>query len=123
MHKFSFENTYPEQLSTTVEFTVPSDADLTDMLEQFELYLKAVGFNFDGNVDIVPEHSFDDTVRGFDEYGNYGENNPPVGEPKKKLWDATPEEWNAAAKWTQDYTGTGQYMTTPYDVSVKMKNE
>ena len=112
MHKFSYENTYPEQLSTKVEFTLPSDADLPDMLEQFELYLKAVGFNFDGNIEIVPEHSFDDTVR-FDEYGNYGENNPPVGDApvfekgypsydavnsKKKLWDATPEEWNQAYK-------------------------
>ena len=106
MHKFSCENTYPNQLSTKVEFTIPSDADLTDMLEQFELYLKAVGFSFDGNVDIVP----------VDEYGNYGENNPPVGESKKKLWDATPEEWNAAAKWTQDYTGTGQYVNTTYNV-------
>jgi len=124
MHKFSFENTYPEQLSTTVEFTVPSDADLTDMLEQFELYLKAVGFSFDGNIDIVPEHSFDDTVRGFDEYGNYGENNPPVVEPtaekgypsyeavnsKKKLWDATPEEWNQAYKSvTMTYNGEPIY--------------
>jgi len=79
MHKFSYENTYPEQLPTTVEFTVPSDASLTDMLEQFELYLKAVGFNFDGNLDIVPEHSFDETVRN-------------------SIDDATPEEWNQAYK-------------------------
>ena len=79
MHKFIMENDYPDQLSTTVEFTVPSDADLTDMLEQFELYLKAVGFSFDGNIDIVPEHSFDDTVRN-------------------SIDDATPEEWNQAYK-------------------------
>ena len=97
MHKFSYENTYPNQLPTTVEFTVPSDADLTDMLEHFELYLKAVGFSFDGNVDIVPEHGFEDTVRN-------------------SIDDATPEEWNAAAKWTQDYTGTGQYVNTAYDI-------
>lgn len=121
MHKFVYENDYEGQLSTTVEFTVPSDADLNDMLEQFEYYLKAIGFSFDGNVDIVPEHSFDDTVREpvFEKgYPSYDAVNS-----KKKLWDATPEEWNAAAKWTQDYTGTGQYMTTPYDVSVKMKND
>jgi len=110
MHKFVYENDYEEQLSTKVEFTIPSDADLSDMLENFQYYLQAIGFHIDGNVDIVPEHSFDDTVR-FNEYDN----------SKKKLWDATPEEWNAAAKWTQDYTGTGQYMTTPYDVSVKYK--
>ena len=94
MHKFSYENTYPEQLPTTVEFTVSSEASLTDMLEQFELYLKAVGFNFDGNVDIVPEHSFDDTVREpvFEKgYPSYEAVNS-----QKKLWDATTEEWNKA---------------------------
>ena len=79
MHKFIMENDYPDQLPTTVEFTVPSGASLTDMLEQFELYLKAVGFNFDGNLDIVPEHSFDETVRN-------------------SIDDATPEEWNQAYK-------------------------
>ena len=79
MHKFIMENDYPDQLPTTVEFTVPSDADLNDMLEQFELYLKAVGFNFDGNLDIVPEHSFEDTV-------------------SNSIDDATPEEWNQAYK-------------------------
>jgi len=72
MHKFSYENTYPEQLPVKVEFTVPSDADLNDMLEQFESYLKAVGFSFDGNIDIV-------NVRN-------------------SIDDATPEEWNQAYK-------------------------
>lgn len=52
MHKFSYENTYPNQLPTTVEFTVSSDANLNDMLEQFELYLKAVGFSFNGNIEL-----------------------------------------------------------------------
>jgi len=38
--------------------------------------------------------------KGFDEYGNYGENNPPVGivprrEGAKSIDDATPEEWDA----------------------------
>lgn len=79
MHKFVYENDYEGQLNTKIEFTIPSDASLTDMLEQFQYYLKGVGFHIDGNIDIVPEHSFDDTVR-FDEYGNYGENNPPVGD-------------------------------------------
>lgn len=62
MHKFIYENDYQGQLDTKVEFNIPSDADLTDMLEEFQNYLKAIGFSFDGNVDIVPEHSFDDTV-------------------------------------------------------------
>ena len=79
MHKFSYENDYEQQLNTKVEFSIPSDADLTDMLEEFQNYLKAIGFRFDGNVDIVPEHSFDDTVR-------------------TSINSATPKEWNNAYK-------------------------
>ena len=79
MHKFIYENDYEQQLNTKVEFSIPSDADLTDMLEEFQNYLKAIGFCFDGNVDIVPEHSFDDTVRTSIDY-------------------ATPEQWNNAYK-------------------------
>lgn len=107
------ENDYPNQLSTKVEFTVPSDADLTEMCEQFTLYLKACGYHVpEGEtLDFVPEDGYsnrgwddlqtatdDFNPRGFNEYGNYGENNPPLGETKKKLWDATPEEWNNAYK-------------------------
>ena len=35
--------------------------------------------------------------KGFDEYGNYGENNGPVGDwtTRKSIDDATPEEWDA----------------------------
>jgi uncharacterized protein (UPF0335 family) len=35
--------------------------------------------------------------KGFDEYGNYGENNGPVGNwtTRKSIDDATPEEWDA----------------------------
>jgi len=78
MHKFVYENDYEGQLSTKVEFTIPSDASLDDMLEEFQNYLKATGFVFDGNVDIVPAYE--------------------AVNSKKKLWDATPEEWNEAYK-------------------------
>jgi len=114
MHKFTYENTYQDQLPVKVEFTIPSDASLDDMCEEFTNYLKAIGYSIpNGEVlDFVPEDgysskgwdSFEPNVtddfnpRGFDEYGNYGENNPPLGETKKKLWDATPEEWNNAYK-------------------------
>ena len=46
MHKFIYENDYEQQLNTKVEFNIPSDADLTDMLEEFQNYLKAIGFLF-----------------------------------------------------------------------------
>ena len=119
MHKFIMENDYQGQLSTKVEFTIPSDADLNDMCEQFTLFLKACGYSIpEGHVlDFTPEDGYgekgwdsffsdgtsteDVEPRKFDEYGFYGENNPPVGEgetQRKKLWDATPEEWNQAYK-------------------------
>lgn len=46
------ENDYEEDLETTIEFTVPSDADLVDMCEIFGKFLKASGYDFDGDVQI-----------------------------------------------------------------------
>ena len=62
-----------------IEFQVRDNSNLDEMLDAFENFLKANGYNFDGNVDIVPEHSFDETVRN-------------------SIDDATPEEWNQAYK-------------------------
>lgn len=89
MHKFIMENDYPDQLPTTVEFTVPSDADLNDMLEQFELYLKAVGFNFDGNLDIVPPE--DKSYESRIDYNMWDNRTTSYS-----LNSATPEEWDKA---------------------------
>jgi len=62
-----------------IEFQVRDNSNLDEMLDAFENFLKANGYKFDGNVDIVPEHSFDETVRN-------------------SIDDATPEEWNQAYK-------------------------
>ena len=75
---------YVHGFSTThhtkkIEFTVEDDSDLEEMCDAFEHFLKACGYHFDGNVDIVPEHSFDETVRNSIDY-------------------ASPEEWNQAYK-------------------------
>ena len=67
MHKFIYENDYTEQEPRKITIEVGMDADLTEMLDSFESYLRAVGYNFDGVVDIHPEHSFDDTLRSFSE--------------------------------------------------------
>lgn len=106
-HKFIYENTYEEQLPVKVEFTVPSDADLNDMCEEFTNYLRAVGFHIpQGNyLDFVNDDG--DTEKGWDdffekeypteyfcEYGNYGENNPPAS--SYSIDYATPQEWNNA---------------------------
>ena len=63
MHKFEWVNPYNEQEPRKVTIEVGQEADLTEMLEAFESYLQAIGYSFDGNIDIVPEHSFDDSVR------------------------------------------------------------
>ena len=94
MHKFEWVNPYDDQEPRKVTIEVGQDADLTEMLEAFEDYLKAVGYYVDGCVDIVPEHSSDETVREpvFEKgYPSYEAVNS-----KKKLWDATPQEWTNA---------------------------
>lgn len=87
MYKFIFEDedrpcpygiTDPYH-TKRVEFQVRDNSNLDEMLDAFENFLKANGYKFDGNVDIVPEHSFDETVRN-------------------SIDDATPEEWNQAYK-------------------------
>ena len=95
MHKFIYENDYSNQLPIKVEFTIPSDADLTDMCLEFTNYLKAIGFYIpEGKaLDFVPEDGY--SSEGWDSF------EPDVSEdfdprPKKKLWDATPEDWNNA---------------------------
>lgn len=52
MHKFIYENEYTEQEPRKITIEVGMDADLTEMLESFESYLRAVGYNFDGVIDI-----------------------------------------------------------------------
>ena len=79
MHKFEWVNPYNDQEPRKVLIEVGQEADLTEMLESFESYLKSVGYNFDGNVDIVPEHGFDNTDRN-------------------SIDDAKPMEWNNAYK-------------------------
>jgi len=114
MHKFIYENDYQEQLSTKIKFTIPSDADLTDMCEQFTLFLKACGYSIpEGEyLDFTPEDGY--SSEGWDsfeekldpderdwEYDCEG-NKVVKGDfttaynPNKKLWDATPQEWNNA---------------------------
>ena len=87
MYKFIFEDedrpcpygiTDPYH-TKRIEFQVKDNSNLDEMLDAFENFLKANGYHFDGNIDIVPEHGFEDTVRN-------------------SIDDATPEEWNQAYK-------------------------
>jgi len=87
MYKFIFEDedrpcpygiTDPYH-TKRIEFQVRDNSDLDEMCDAFENFLKANGYNFDGNVDIVPEHGFDNTDRN-------------------SIDDAKPMEWNNAYK-------------------------
>jgi len=95
MHKFSYENTYPDQLPVTVEFTIPSDASLDDMCQEFTNYLRAIGFHIpEGkSLDFVPEDGY--SSKGWDSFESNATEDFGV-EHRKKLWDATPQEWNNA---------------------------
>jgi len=89
MHKFSMKGLD----GNSVEFSIPLDADLTEMLEQFTLYLKAIGYPVpEGEVlDFSPENGYSD--KGWDKILE-----DSVSETKpKSLWDATPQEWNQAS--------------------------
>lgn len=107
-HKFIYENTYEEQLPVKVEFTVPSDADLSDMCEEFTNYLRAVGFH-------IPQGNYLDFVNDEETPHNSWTdyfNEPQVTEDfnprddKISINDATPQEWdNAYKNVTVTYNG------------------
>ena len=112
MYKFIFEDEdrpcpygiFDPYHTKRVEFQVRDNSSLDEMLDAFENFLKANGYEFDGNVDIVPEDSMElDPDKRDWQYDCEG-NKVVKGDfttlykPKKKLWDATPEEWNQAYK-------------------------
>lgn len=67
--KYSYNETDLEEYSPLeVTFEVPATATLTQMLNNFEQYLKAVGYVFDGKLNIVDE-GFDDTIWPSDSNG------------------------------------------------------
>ena len=45
-----------------VEIVVETDACLAEMCDAFQLFLKANGYNFEGNVEIVPEDGFEQDI-------------------------------------------------------------
>jgi hypothetical protein len=101
MHKFTYENTYPDQLPVTVEFTIPSDASLDDMCQEFTNYLRAIGFHIpEGKLlDFVPEDGY--SSKGWDSFEpDVTEDFEPKDEPFKpfaySINSATPQEWNNA---------------------------
>lgn len=75
--KYIYSDTDLEEYSPLeVTFEVPGSATITQMLRNFEQYLRACGYVFDGTFDIVPEgydilDEYDGTLYEFDENKNY----------------------------------------------------
>lgn len=44
---------------TTIEFTIDSEVTLTTLIEEFQSFLKASGYSFDGTLELVEEESVD----------------------------------------------------------------
>lgn len=60
--KYTYSDTELEEFSPVeVTFDMPGDVTITQMLYNFESYLKACGFYFDGHLEIV-----DDTLKDLD---------------------------------------------------------
>lgn len=59
-----------EQSTTTKEFQAES---LDTILREFQYFLKGAGFEFDGNIEVVPEEKYDAPfiTGGFDMYPDY----------------------------------------------------
>lgn len=74
MTQYQFEAYDPdEQSTTTKEFQAVS---LDTILQEFQYFLKGAGFEFDGNIEVVPEEQevpYDDPfiTGGFDMYPDY----------------------------------------------------
>jgi hypothetical protein len=96
-----------------VEIVVETDACLAEMCDAFQLFLKANGYNFEGNVEIVPEDGFEQDIvdyksmqqdvtelngDGNRERGRYGEDTTKYQPKQTSLWDAKPEEWDEASR-------------------------
>ncbi len=122
MYKFIHEEPVQESVhgfktthhTNRIEFNVDDGSDLDEMCDAFQHFLLANGYSFDGNVEIVPNE--EDTLRDYKamqqditelngdgnrERGRYGEDlsqNPQ----RKSLWDASPQEWDSAAKKLKD---------------------
>jgi hypothetical protein len=58
--KYTYNDTDLVEFSPVdVTFDMPGDVTITQMLWNFECYLKACGFYFDGHLEVVPESGYD----------------------------------------------------------------
>ena len=65
--KYTYNDTDLEEYSPVdVTFEMPADVTITQMLYNFECYLRACGFVFDGNLEVVPDDIHADTIDDTD---------------------------------------------------------
>jgi|688.fasta_scaffold78917_10 hypothetical protein len=58
--KYTYADTELEEFSPVdITFDMPGEVTITQMLWNFESYLKACGFVFDGHLEVVPESGYD----------------------------------------------------------------
>jgi len=57
--KYTYEEGCEEFSPVDVTFELPGDITISQMLYNFEFYLKACGFNFDGHLEVVDEEKYD----------------------------------------------------------------
>ena len=57
--KYISEENIDEISPVEITVEIPGEVTLTQMLYNFESYLKAVGFIFDGHLEVVPEGGYD----------------------------------------------------------------
>jgi hypothetical protein len=68
MTQYNFEAYDPDEQSTiTKEFQAVS---LDTILQEFQYFLKGAGFEFNGNIEVVPEETTE--TQSFDEWGSWG---------------------------------------------------
>lgn len=85
--KHTFKYTYEESCENfspvEVTFEVPAEASLTQMLYNFQCYLRACGFVFDGSLEIIDDEALKDIIYEEEPYVS-----PTVKSPS--YWDTHP---------------------------------
>jgi hypothetical protein len=64
--KYTSEETFDEISPVEITVDIPGEVTISQMLYNFESYLKACGFVFDGRLEIVPEDLCADTIDDTD---------------------------------------------------------
>lgn len=66
-HQFKYTfNGSDDDVPVEITFEVDGHTSLSQMVQQFEYYLKACGFHFDGRLDIVEDDYTNDTIENWD---------------------------------------------------------